>query len=200
MKANRLIAISGGIGSGKSVVCHMLSALGYKVYDCDSRARRIMDTDDDIKRLIVEEIRPDVVTASGDIDRELLSEIVFSDEKALNSLNRIVHRAVREDLKIWCREMNESLLFVETAILYQSELDKMVDEVWFVDAPPELRLKRVMNRSGLSAGQIQSRIRSQDCYEITNPHPIIYRINNDGVDPLLPVVERLLEKALRHVI
>ena len=101
-----LIAITGGIGSGKSAVCRCLSAWGLNVYDCDSRARRLMDSDPAIHRRLCEEISPDTVK-NGIIDRPLLAEIVFSDPSKLARLNAITHRRVTEDLRHW-RETNSS--------------------------------------------------------------------------------------------
>ncbi|MDE6187093.1 MAG: dephospho-CoA kinase, partial [Duncaniella sp.] len=72
-----LTAISGGIGCGKTVVSRIVMAMGYPVYDCDSRASRIMDTDDSIKRDIAEKVHRECITDDGRIDRRRLSEVVF---------------------------------------------------------------------------------------------------------------------------
>ena len=89
----RIIAISGGIGSGKSVVSRMVSVMGWRVYDCDSRARRLMDTSDEIKRRIASEISDSCITQDNEIDRQCLSGLVFNDAMALDVLNKIVHGA-----------------------------------------------------------------------------------------------------------
>lgn len=192
MSGGKLIAICGGIGSGKSVVCRIVAAMGHEVYDCDSRAKEIMDCSAEIKNAIACRVHREAIAPDGSIDRRRLGEIVFSDAEALARLNSIVHAAVREDLALWAARRPGKLLFVETAILYQSGLDAMVDEVWDVEAPPELRLERVMARNGLDAEAVKARIEAQDSYRPAQPHPQTTVIVNDGCVPLLPQLEKLL--------
>lgn len=187
-----LTAISGGIGCGKTVVSRVVRAMGYPVYDCDSRASRIMDTDDSIKRDIAEKVHRECITDDGRIDRRRLSEVVFGDYEALRRLNAIVHSAVRRDLALWYERNCPADCFVETAILYQSGLDRMVDEVWEIDAPLDLRVERVMARNNFDRGQVLSRISSQDCFVPDSVHSCVRRILNDGVSPLLPQIEDAL--------
>lgn len=187
----RLIAISGGIGCGKSVVSAILGRLGYHVYDCDTRAKLLMDSSREIMNRLVNEIHESVVV-DGHIDRKRLSQLVFSDTDKLARLNSIVHGEVKTDLLRWAdRHGGDSLLFVETAILYQSGLDKMVDEVWEVVAPIALRIERVMRRNGCSAAEVESRIASQ-AVDVESPHGTVHKIVNDGFTPLLPRVEALI--------
>lgn len=190
--AKRLVAVTGGIGSGKSVVCRALMAMGYEVYDCDARAKRLMDQSQEIKHELIHKIHPASVDAQGVIDRGKISEVVFSDPEKLSVLNEIVHRHVREDLLRW-REAHasSSLLFVETAILYQSGLDAMVDEVWEVTAPEALRIRRVMSRNAVTAQQVESRMRSQS-YAPVHPHPLTRAIINDDHQSVLLQLHQLL--------
>ncbi|MDE6378073.1 MAG: dephospho-CoA kinase [Duncaniella sp.] len=187
-----LIAVTGGIGSGKSVVSRALRAMGYEVYDCDSEARRLMDSSYVIKGEIAARIGPECVK-NGCIDRQELSRIVFADSEMLSVLNGIVHGAVRADLDQW-HGSRAGLRFVETAILYQSGLDAMVDAVIEVTAPRSLRLERVMKRSNLTAAQAQARIDAQDGYVPPCPHPDVRILINDGVHPVLPQLEEMLAK------
>lgn len=190
---SKTICISGGIGSGKSVVCHALRAMGHPVYDTDTEARRIMDADPAIARLIAERISPECIKADGSIHRPTLASIVFADAEKLETLNSIVHAAVRRDLASWIeRHFGRGTAFVETAILYQSGLDRMVDEVWEVTAPEETRIERVMARNSLSREQVVARIHSQRLPEGTSLHPRTLEITNDNLTPLLPQIEHLL--------
>lgn len=192
MPAPSLIAVTGGIGSGKSVVCRVLMALGYPVYDCDSRAKALMDADPEIKRRIGAEICSDAIDANGCIDRKALSAIVFNYADKLSALNSIVHSAVRADLRAWTKsQQTGNLCFVETAILYQSGLDHEVEAVWEVTAPVDLRIARVQNRSGLTAEQVRARIASQS-FIPSAPHPFTYPIVNDGRSSLLRQIDTLL--------
>jgi len=185
-----LIALTGGIGSGKSVVAEMLGVLGYDVYDCDSRAKYIMDESEAIKKRIRNEICRAAVDESGVIDRKLLAEEVFGSEIKLNLLNSMVHDAVKADLMDWY--VFRDIAFVETAILYQSSLDRVVDAVWNVTASRDLRIERVMKRSGMTPRQVEDSIAAQDSYCDYEPHPHIFDIVNDGVTPVLPRVLELL--------
>lgn len=187
----RLIAISGGIGCGKSVVSTILCRLGYPVYDCDTRAKLLMDSSREIMDRLVNEIHESVVV-DGRIDRKRLSQLVFSDADKLARLNSIVHGEVKADLSRWAdRHSGDNTLFVETAILYQSGLDKMVDEVWEVVAPLALRIERVMGRNGCTAAEVESRIASQTV-DVESPHASVHKIVNDGSTPILPRVEALI--------
>lgn len=189
-----LIAITGGIGSGKSVVSRIVAAMGHPVYDCDSRAKWLMDSSEEIKASIADSIDRACIK-EGAIDRPALAAIVFESEEKLNRLNAIVHGAVRNHLAEWidCEaEAGNDICFVETAILYQSGLDAMADEVWMVDAPLDLRISRVMNRNGLTREAVLARISSQDSFIPSAPHSNIKIIINDGDSPILPRVEELM--------
>ena len=193
---NHIIAVCGGIGSGKSVVCRMLSAMGYAVYDCDSRAKSIMDSSEDIKRFIHDSISADAIQ-NGCINRAKLAEIIFNDAEDLNRLNKKVHDAVRRDI-LRCSK-DYPLMFVETAILYQSCIDRIVSSVWEVTAPDEVRIRRVMTRSNLSREQIISRMNMQVLPEDTILHPRTFLINNDNDTPVLPRLLELINDELEVV-
>ena len=171
MTMSRIIAITGGIGSGKSVVSRILSTMGHHVYDCDARAKVLMDNDVDIK-----------------------SGVVFADKAMLELLNGIVHDAVKADIRAWAEMQNEDVCWVESAIIYESGIDRMVDEVWEVCAPLGLRLERVMKRNGMSRSEVEARIESQRRPSDMVLHSRTRMLVNDGVIPLLPQVTGLLSE------
>ena len=188
----RVIAITGGIGSGKSVVSNILRAIGYPVYDCDSRAKALMDSNEKIKHRLRQEIDKSVVDASGSIDRKQLSKIVFNDAVKLTKLNSIVHQYVREDIAISVLKTDSRYFFIETAILYQSGIDQMVDAVWEITAPEEIRIQRVMKRNNCTAEDVIARINSQT-FTPETPHPATFNIINDNSQPVLPQIEALIK-------
>lgn len=155
----RIIGISGGIGSGKSVVSRILRLMGHSVYDCDLEARRLMETDSLIKARIRDEISAEVTDGVSIPRRDLLASIVFSDETMRRRLNGIVHGAVREDVAR-CASGAE-IIFVEAAILAESGLAAMCDAIWLVEADENDRCRRVMRRDGCTDGQFRSRMESQ---------------------------------------
>ena len=192
---SKLIAITGGIGSGKSIVSKILIANGYTVYDCDYEAKRIMDIDTNIHSLLTQHIHSEAVK-DGIIDRKLIASIVFNDNLKLEKLNSIVHQAVRDNIrKYLSRNTSRGVMFIETAILYQSNIDLMVNEVWTVTAPHDIRIKRVMRRNNCSWEDVDARINAQDNYTPLRVHPRVKEIINDDLIPVLPQVIRLLEAA-----
>lgn len=190
-KQAKLIAITGGIGSGKSVVSQILRKLGYQVYDSDTEARRLMDDSVAIKKEISNKINPSVINEDGSINRKALSNIVFNDSQKLGTLNHIVHSAVRNDLQLYVKRCNNTIVFVETAILYQSEIDRMVDEVWDITAPDDIRINRVINRNSLTAEEVKKRIKSQE-FTPEKLHEQTKVIINDDKTAILPQIENLL--------
>lgn len=191
-----LIAITGGIGSGKSAVCRCLATWGMKIYDCDSRAKRLMDSDSEIHHQLRNEISADTVK-DGIIDRKLLSKIVFSDATKLQTLNRIVHHHVKEDIRKWrIRHAQEPILFVETAILLESGLQHEVDEVWLVDAPEQLRLNRACRRDNASKEAILARMRNQKSISQDNLSIPLHIIDNGGESSIISRLRQLLSTRL----
>lgn len=189
-----VVAITGGIGAGKSVVSRILMCLGFPVYDCDSRARRIMERDTAIHHRLCREITPAAVDATGCLNRAAISDVVFSDPEKLAALNSIVHGSVRRDLSLWIGSCPGPLAFVETAILYESGLDRMVDEVWEVTAPESVRVDRVCRRSSLTPAQVKARIHSQSAPSAPSSSALpLSRIPNDGTHSVLLRLASLLK-------
>ena len=189
----KLIAITGGIGSGKSVVARMVQVMGYHVYDCDSRAKALMTEDDNVRHQLVDAFGPETFLEDGSLNRQHLSAAAFGNDESLSRLNGIVHPATASDMLLWGRNQADSgatVAFVETALLRTAGLDRLVDEVWHVTAPASVRIPRVMARSGLTAQQVQDRMASQTIEE--SPALGERIIINDGIAAVLPQVINLL--------
>ncbi len=184
----QLIAITGGIGSGKSVVSRILRTMGYPVYDTDSNARRLMDASGEIRRRLVERFGPEVYLPDGRLDRARLGGIVFGSAEALAGLNGIVHPAVAADVRQWAAE--KRVAFFETAILRSSGMWRMASSVWRVDAPVDVRVARVVRRNGLAPDAVKARMAAQQA-ELTGfdgEHVVV----NDGRRPVLPQIVALV--------
>lgn len=189
----KLIAITGGIGCGKSVVAHMVKIMGYEVYDCDSRAKALMINDPEVKKQLTMAFGEQTYLDDGTLNRQHLSDLAFADSNALACINGIVHPATARDLQRWAdsqAHQGAKLAFVETALLRTAGLDRVVDSVWHVTAPTDIRIRRVMTRSGLTAQQVKDRIAAQVAEDnlATGEHAII----NDNTTALLPQVLQLL--------
>ena len=190
MNQQRIIGLTGGIGSGKSVVRDIVSAMGIPVYDCDSRAKYLMDTSIEILSAIAEDICPEAII-DNIINRSVLAEHVFASEEVRLKLNRVVHRVVVDDLTSWTADKPISL--IESAILYTSRLDRCVTEVWKVYAPLEVRIGRIRKRNpNLTAADITARIESQKEESVHQEQSLSHTIVNDGFTAILPRIEKLL--------
>lgn len=189
----RLIAITGGIGSGKSVVSRIVQIMGYGVYDCDSRARALMTEDQHVRQQLSQAFGEDIYLADGTLNRQQLSAKAFGDENALTRLNAIVHPATADDMQRWAdgqASQGAQAAFVETALLRTAGLDRLVDEVWHVTAPDAIRIDRVMARSGLTACQVKERMAAQTIEDAVAPGEQV--IVNDNRFALLPQISQLI--------
>jgi dephospho-CoA kinase len=182
----RIIAITGGIGAGKSVVSAVLKIAGYGVYDCDQRAKELMNFSPAIRQALVEHFGSEIYL-NGTINRQLLSNIIFNDSSALAFVNSVVHPAVRADIKEWTTKQHRMPAFVETAILKEGGLDAIVDEVWNVTAPLETRISRVMRRNATTRDKVLERIATQHDH-VECPGTRVIEIVNDDTTALLPQI------------
>jgi dephospho-CoA kinase len=187
------VGVTGGIGSGKTLVCSIISAMGYPVFNADFEAKNIVDNNltviTSLKNLFGEDIY-----LNGLLDRKRVASIVFSDQNKLEKLNSIVHPAVIEHFNNWILQYKERQLVIkEAAILFESGADKGLDKIIAVSAPVELRVKRVQERDGLDTETILSRMKNQFPQE-----EVIRRSNfiieNDGINLILPQIVSILKQ------
>lgn len=155
------IAIIGGIGSGKSVVSRLFRMMGVPVYDCDSEAKRLMNTDTALRSALIKAIGAQVYGADGRVDRTFLASYMFGHPDRVALVNSIVHPAVRAHFTAWAANAQTQVVAVETAILFESGMDADVDALLVVYAPDELRLQRAMQRDGADEQTIRRRMESQ---------------------------------------
>jgi dephospho-CoA kinase len=140
------VGVTGGIGSGKSTVCGLFAGLGAPVYDSDSRARELMNGNrirDAVTALLGPESYRD-----GALDNTYVAGKVFADRTLLASLNAIVHPAVASDFEAWALSLTDRpYVVLESAILFESGFDGLVDRIVAVSAPVQVRLERVLQRA-----------------------------------------------------
>ena len=145
-----LVGITGGIGSGKSTIVQALAARGYAVYDCDREAKRIIMENAEVRKAIIALLGTEAFVPSpqhpftGSYNTSYVSQRVFAEPELLQQLNAIVHPAVKEEIRVQNSEF--SVLFVESAILFEAGIDSLCDRVVVVDAPEEVRLQRTIAR------------------------------------------------------
>lgn len=155
------VGVTGGIGSGKSSLCHHFRESGIPHYDTDLRAKEMMVSD----ASLVEGIKSlfgDEAYAEGELNREFIAKQIFSNDDKRMSLNSLVHPAVRRDFLAWADlQGGVPYVIVESAILFDSGFDVMVDSSIAVLAPEEIRIERVVKRDGVSEEHVRSRMAAQ---------------------------------------
>lgn len=185
------IGLTGGIGSGKSMVSKLLTTYEIAVYDSDTRAKSLMETDDKIIHSITQIFGKEAYT-DGKLNRRFVAEAVFASSSKLLQINTIVHSAVINDFSRWAELQATDILVFESAIIFENGLEKYFDKIIAVVAPQKLRIERVKRRSGLSRKEILNRIKNQTSSK-TLRQRADYVIINDNRTAIIPQVERILK-------
>ncbi len=157
-----IVGITGGIGSGKTLVCTIFRQLGIPVYEADAEARKLFDTEPAILEKIKKEFSEDVFDKKEKLDRQKLSALVFSDTSALKKLNKIVHPFVISHFEEWISQHQTSpYILKEAAILFESGTDKDCNKIITISAPVELRIQRTMQRDKRTKEEVEQIIKQQ---------------------------------------
>jgi len=154
------LCVTGGIGSGKTEICRIFSALGAPVYHADERAKDLLNNDVNLKRSVVSAFGEHAYSGSV-YNRKYIASVIFNSGEKLRELNHIVHPAVRLDFQQWLKTQQYPYAVIETAIPYESGFDKLTDHILLVDAPVELRIKRACERDQLTPEEVKKRIEKQ---------------------------------------
>ena len=182
-----LLGVTGGIGSGKTLVCSILEKLGIPVYCADSEAKRLMNDDRDLAGGIKELLGEGAYLGSS-LNSGFVAERVFGDNALLEKLNHLVHPVVRKDFAAWVNlQKNVPYVVEEAAILFESGAAGFLDGSVLVYAPVELRIKRVMERDGVDEASVRRRM-SHQMDEEEKMKLADHVIYNDGDKMLLPQV------------
>lgn len=155
------IAITGGIGSGKSYVSVLLQAAGIPVYNTDNEAKRLMLSDEGIRQDLIALLGEGVYT-DGTLNKPMLASYLFAGPENAARINAIVHPRVKADFRRWMEEHEgQEIVGLECAILFEAGFEDAVDAVVTVYAPESLRVERAMKRDGATEAQIRARIAAQ---------------------------------------
>ncbi len=180
------IGITGGIGSGKSYICQRLKTRGIEVYDCDSAAKRLIRTSESIRRQLTQLIGED--TYIGDsLNKVAVARFLLASESNAQAIDHIVHPAVFQDF------MDSGMQWMESAILYESGINKLVDRVIVVTASLEIRIQRVMQRDGITRENVEQWMQRQWSQEEVRKRAD-YEIVNDGIADIDAQIDIILEK------
>ena len=185
------IGITGGIGSGKSIASRLFQALGAPVYDADSRARWLMENDDELRRHLTAAFGPRTYDAAGRLNRPLLAGTVFNNPSLLAQLNALVHPRVGTDFEHWAAAQAQAgyaYVLKEAALLFEAGSYKQLDQIITVFAPLLVRQARVLRRDPhRSLADVQA-IMAKQLGEDEKMQRADHVLTNDDVRPLLPQV------------
>ena len=184
----KVVGITGGIGSGKSIVSMVFRQLGIPVYDSDAEAKLLYDKFPELRDAVRKQIAEEAFDSNGKLDRKKLAEIVFQFPEKLEILNQLVHPLVKMDFQNWVQKHPEAAYVVkEAAILFESGAYSDCDKVITVVAPRELRIQRVRERDRKTKSEIEAIMHRQ-----SNDEEKIKRsdfvIQNDEKELILPQV------------
>ena len=188
------IGITGGIGSGKSTVAKVFEVLGIPVFYADDAAKRLMNTDKDLKEKIQLQFGNEVYK-NGQLDKKYLADIVFTSPEKLALLNALVHPATLKDADAWMQKQITPYTLKEAALIFESGAQQNLDYVIGVTAPAPLRIQRTMNRDGITREAIIARMDKQ-MDETIKMKLCNFIIKNDEQEMLLPQVLALHKKLL----
>lgn len=183
------IAITGGIGSGKSFVCRELQRRGIDVYDCDAAAKRLMHSDVELQQRLRRLVGEDVYSADGTLQKPVLARFLLASEANKLAVNDVVHPAVARDFEQSSFDWLESAILFESGFIHRTHFDKVV----CVTAPEQVRVERVMARDHIDRSRalvwIHAQMPQQDIVSRSD-----YEIVNDGPSDVAEQVERLLQQ------
>jgi dephospho-CoA kinase len=192
-----LVAITGGIGSGKTTVVNIFQELGVPAYIADERAKSLMENDkgmiEKIKNLFGEQSYID-----GKLNRSFISEMVFGDKAKLQKLNNIVHPAVRENFELWAKQQKAQYVIYESALIFQHDQESFFDDIILITAPEDERIKRVKKRSGLDENDIKKRI-NQQMPDKLKKEKVNHIIDNVNIYELKDIVNKINLKILNKI-
>jgi dephospho-CoA kinase len=185
------VGITGGIGSGKSLVAKIFSTLGIPVYESDQRAKWLIELDQDIVFEIRGLLGKEAYNEEGNYNKQFVSNAVFQNEELLKSLNKIVHPRVRQDFEDWVLVQNAPFVLKEAAIMNRNT---GIDKIIVVHSPKDLRIKRLLKRDAhRNLSEIEKVISNQktekEFLEMAD-----FVINNDDKELVIPQVLEVFKK------
>ena len=190
----KVIAITGGIGSGKSKVANYLIKKGYPVYSADDRSKQLL-LEDAIRLKIMDLLGPNSYARNGKAylaNKPYIASKIFSDDALRKKMEAIMHPAVRQDFEVWLNKQSEEFIFQESALILASKDPYPFDKIIYIDADLDQRIEGIMKRDQTSREQILQRIEAQPQLE-DHLSQIDYIINNKFDTALFDEIDALIE-------
>ena len=183
------VGLTGGIGSGKSIVAQIFEVLGIPVYYSDWEAKRIMNENDSVKKILIEYFGEETYS-NGQLNRSYLASVIFNDSHKTELVNSLIHPEVIADADKWFEKQTAPYAVKEAALIFESGAHQHLDKVIGVFAPQNLRLQRIMQRDNMKPEEIFKRMEKQMDEEI-KMRLCYYVIKNDETQMILPQVLEL---------
>ena len=188
------IAITGNIGSGKSLVCKIFNHLGINTFHSDEETKKLYFLPD-VKKEIIGRFGEEVYFADGSLNKKLLSYHLFQNKEALQFIETLLYPKLNQIFDEWCMKQTSEYVLFESAILFEKNFDNQFDKIIFVSAPEDVRLQRAMQRDKCDEDNVRSRMRLQ-WDEETKISKSDYIINNDGIEMLIPQIIKINKQLL----
>ncbi|MEO6282784.1 MAG: dephospho-CoA kinase [Dyadobacter sp.] len=192
------IGVTGGIGSGKSMVCQVFACLEIPVYYADSRAKWLTNHDSGIREKVTALLGNEAYDSEGLYNTSFVASVVFKDAELLNSLNAIIHPVVMRDTQLWvAHHANSPYVLKEAAIMKAAGQGNALDYVIMVESPEDLRVKRILQRDNRSEPEIRAIMKRQVSDEVRK-EIADFMITNDETSALIPQVLQLHQRFLEE--
>lgn len=191
MKAPCKLGITGCIGSGKSIVSAILRIMGIPVYDCDTNAKALMNNNEEIRNKLVAEFGNNCYSENNILNKKFLASLIFENPIALNKINKIVHPEVKNDFVRWSIRQKAEIVGLESAILFESGFDDIVDYTIATYADKETCISRACKRDKSTRKDIITRMEKQLPKEKSIKMSDFKICNNENT-PILPQIEKLI--------
>ncbi|MED5354739.1 MAG: dephospho-CoA kinase [Bacteroidota bacterium] len=188
------VAVTGGIGAGKTTVSNLFEKIGIPVFNSDEIAKELMHNDKQLKSDIIKAFGNESYI-NNELNRAYLSDIVFNDETLLNKINSIVHPQVEKEFNQWLLNQQSKYIIYESAIIFENNSEDLFDKIICVIAPEEDVISRVMKRNSFSRDKVISIISNQlpDQVKINKADYIIENINkSDLTDRVLEIHNKII--------
>jgi len=214
LKSPKLVALSGGIGSGKTCIAKVFTALGMPVYNSDERAKQLMQTSESIRTQLIALFGEDLYKGN-ELQKQLLAQYIFTNNELRQKVNAIVHPVVIDDYNKWLAEQrfdtstgslttssvtelndqNANYTIMETALLFENNLYTNFDYTIYITAPLETRIARVMQRDNCTRADVEKRIKMQlnDTICMQKADYVIEN-NNFALSQIIAIHEQIMNK------
>lgn len=187
------LGITGGIGCGKTTICKALSLLDIPLFISDIEAKKLMTTNPIVQSKLISILGSDCYLRNGELNKPYISNLIFNNKDLLSQVNMVVHTETHNAFKDWKKKQKAEIIAYESALLFESNSNILVDKVIFIKAPLETRIKRVMKRDKISREKVLDRIKNQmdDKLKEEKSDYIIHNDNNLVIPQILKLINTL---------